>query len=489
MLCTRAVSVMVRALSGAALMMVLAGAPAALASSHREAPQITETPKVDATDFYMFRSYETGREGFVTLVANYIPFQTTYGGPNFFSMDANALYQIHIDNDGDAREDLTFSFRFQNALRDISLNIGGAQVPVPLYNVGPIGPGAAQNAALNILETFTLDLTYGDQYTGRRVSLRSPSGARVFPKPADFVGEKSQQDYETYARNHIQEIALPGTSERARVFVGQRKDPFVVNLGEAFDLINLNPLGPVNGKKDSLADNNCTSLIIEIPASFLRGRRDAVIGGWTTASLPQVRLLTSQPTFSRPTLEYGQWIQVSRLSMPLVNELVIGLRDKDKFNASRPRGDSQFATYVTNPTLPALIQTLFGVTAPCLPRNDLVSIFLTGVDGLNKPARVTAAEMLRLNVDIPVTPPASQSPLGVLGGDLAGYPNGRRPGDDVVDISLRAVMGAIIPNAGQPGSCAPQGNLPFTDGAFVDASNYDNVFPYLRKPLSSSPQR
>lgn len=457
------------------------------ASSHREAPNITEMPKCDATDFYMFNSYETGREGYVTLIANYQPFQTSYGGPNFFSMDPDALYQIRLDHDGDAKEDITFSFQFKVEPRNLSLNIGDKSVPVALYNIGGIGPGPGQNANLNVLETYTVDIIEGEGK--KKTELKTAQGVRNIPKPADFVGEKSQADYEAYAMNHVFELDLPGTDLNARVFVGQRKDPFVVNLGEAFDLINLNPLGPVNGKKDSLADDNCTSIILEVPASFIKGAGDSIVGGWTTASLPRYRILRFVPTFKLPTIEYGEWVQVSRLGMPLVNELVIGLPDKNKFNASRPKNDSQFATYVTNPTLPAIIESLFGVKAPCLPRNDLVSVFLTGVDGLNKPVGVVGAEMLRLNTSVPAKPAALQNPLGVIGGDTAGFPNGRRPGDDVVDVALRVVMGALYPDAGQPNGCAPGGKLELTDGAFVDASNYNTTFPYLRTPVSSSPQK
>ena len=173
-----------------------------------------------------------------------------------------------------------------------------------------------------------------------------------------------------------------------------------------------------------------------------------------------------------------------------MNELVIGLRDKDKFGASRPRNDAQFAIYVTNPTLPTILGSLFSVTPPTLPRNDLVQVFLTGVPGLNQPANVQASEILRLNTDtitIPAKPRGMQNRMGVIAGDNAGFPNGRRPGDDVVDIALRVVMGALYPDAGQPNGNAPVGNLAFTDGAFLDDSFFDAVFPYLKPPLSFSP--
>jgi hypothetical protein len=467
---------------------VLALAGSALASSHSEAPFITELRKVDATDFYMFNSYEPGRDGYVTIIANYYPLQAPYGGPNYFQLDPDGLYQVHIDNNGDAREDITFSFRFTNSLRQIALNVGGVAVPIPLIQAGTIGPGVDDNAALNVVESYTLDLVYGDQYYGTRIPVRNAAtGATVFRKPVDSIGEKSVPNYETYARNHIFEISLPGLKQTGRVFVGQRDDPFQINLGEVFDLVNLNPVGAPDAKRDILDDANVTSLIIEVPAAFVTRGSDSVIGGWTTSSLPRTRVLNMNPTFLKPAYEAGNWVQVSRLGMALVNEVVIGLPDKDRFNNSRPRDDLQFATYVTNPTLPALLNALFGVTAPCLPRNDLVTAFLTGVPGLNQPANVVASEMLRLNTATPVTPRGMQSSLGVLGGDLAGYPNGRRPGDDVVDISLRVAMGAIIPDAGQPGGCAPSGTLPFTDQTAISDGDFDNFFPYIRTPVPGSP--
>jgi hypothetical protein len=477
---------------------VLAGAVAALcgaamASSHREAPFITEIPKVDGTDFYMFNSYEQGRDGYVTLVANYLPLQNPYGGPNYFQLDPDALYQIHIDNNGDAREDLTFEFRFKNTLRGISLNVGGQMVPIPLIQAGQISAG--NTGALNVLESYSVNVVRGDQFLGDRFPVTNAmTGGDVFAKPVDNIGNKTIPDYNAYANSHIYEINLPGSSLRGRMFVGQRKDPFVVNLGETFDLVNTNPLGPENGESDDLFDSNITSLILEIPAAYLRSGNETVVGGWTTASLHRGRALSGSPTFLKPASETGSWVLVSRLGMPLVNELVIGLPDKNKFNNTRPRHDAQFATYVTNPTLPALLAILFPVQAPCLPRNDLVDVFLLGLPGLNRPAGVVGSEMLRLNTNtdplsggIPAKPKGQQSRLGALGGDLAGFPNGRRPGDDVVDIELRVVIGALIPNAGQPGSCAPNGDLALTDGAFLDDSYFLDQFPYLINPLPGSP--
>jgi hypothetical protein len=462
---------------------------ATLASSHREAPFIAGQPRVDGTDFYMFRSYEPGREQFVTFIANYNPLQDAYGGPNYFTLDPQALYEIHINNDGDARSDLTFQFRFTNTQRDLTVNAGGRNVAVPLTNIGPVNVAGAN---LNVVQSYTIELVRGDPRYGQHEAVTNASlGGHTFFKPVDNIGNKSIDNYPAYAANFVYNAAIPGCATPGRVFVGQRKDGFVVNLGEIFDLVNLNPVGARNAAPNTIADKNVTSIALEVPIACVV-RKDPVIGGWTTASLPQEH--------------NGAWTQVSRLGMPLVNEVVIGLPDKNRFNASDPRQDAQFLTYVTNPSLPVLLNALFGGAAlpPGTPRNDLVSIFLTGVKGLNQPLRVTPSEMLRLNTSIAPTAPAAQNDLGVLGGDLAGFPNGRRPFDDVVDITLRAAMGALC---GQVGDCGsethdPNGGKPYTDGARAagpDAANahasgaespddfYLDGFPYLLNPFPGSP--
>jgi hypothetical protein len=378
-------------------------------------------------------------------------------------------------------QDLTFQFRFANAIQDIALDIGpvGNQktVSVPLINVGAITAG--DTSALNVKESYTVKLVQGAGASATSSNVtKLGSAVTTFEKPVDNIGDKSIADYETYANAHIHDIALPGGFS-GRVFVGQRKDPFVVNLGEVFDLVNLNPLGPVNGEADLLADANVTSIVLELPIDFLVAG-DPVIGAWTTASLRQARVLNPQPVPGTSAVHGGAYTQVSRLSSPLVNEIVIGLKDKDRFNASEPKDDGQFADYVTHPTFPALLEALFGVTAPtAFPRADLVQAFLTGVPGLN--VNGSTAEMLRLNTDIAPTARGAQNNLGVIGGDLAGFPNGRRPGDDVVDIELRVAMGVLLPLVD-----APSGQLPYTDGAYVDDSFFDAVFPYLKTPLAGA---
>lgn len=462
------------------------------ASSHREAPFIAGQPQVDGTDFYMFRSYEQGRADYVTFIANYLPLQDAYGGPNYFDLSDNALYQIHIDNNGDAQEDLTFSFRFATQVNNLSLDIAGESVSVPLKNIGQIGPQPADTGAVNVSQSYQLELISGDRRSGTREAITNANtGAERFLKPMDYIGTKSIPDYQAYADQHIYDITIPGCYLPGKVFVGQRAEPFFVNLGQTFDLVNLNPLGGVDSEVNTLADKNVTSLALEVPVTCLTTGSDPVIGSWTTASVRQAQVVNPRPDFANqkaPVITGGAWTQISRLGMPLVNEVVIGLPDKDRFNASEPQGDSQFATYVTNPTFPALLEILFPGTAVApdlFPRTDLVAAFLTGVDGLNQPQSATASEMLRLNTSIDITGLEQQNNLGVIGGDVAGYPNGRRPADDVVDITLRVAMGALIPDP----AIAPNNTAPLTDGVTLTATDFGNRFPYINTPFAGSAQK
>ena len=500
-----------------AFLAVGATAGVAQASSHREAPFITTHPKVDGSDFYMFRSYEAGRSGFVTLIANYQPLQDAYGGPNYFFMDPQALYEILIDNNGDGVEDLTFQFRFTDKYQGLTVPAGTLQVPVPLTNIGPIS--STNNSAQNVIESYTLTVVRGDRRHGQSASVTDAvTGSDSFAKPLDNIGAKSIPNYADYANSFIHSITIPGCSTPGRVFVGQRMDGFVVNLGETFDLVNIKypveELAPsgINARNiepNSLADKNVTSLALEIPISCLTAGSDPVIGAWTTASIRQAEVVNSTPQSDKstasvgaqpnpigPLVAGGAWVQVSRLGAPLVNEVVIGLPDKDRFNNSVPANDAQFADYVTNPSLPVLLQVLFGgagVKAPNVyPRTDLIEAFLTGVPGLNQPANGKPAEELRLNTATPVTPAASQKDLGVLGGDLGGFPNGRRPIDDVVDIELRVAMGVLLsPFDGSAKDPDPSSDasrqLHYTDGAEPNAANYLQAFPYLNTPIAGSP--
>ena len=324
---------------------------------------------------------------------------------------------------------------------------------------------------------------------------------RSFDKPVDNIGDKTfggPTGYATYAGQHIYNVNIPGCATPGRVFVGQRKEPFYISVGKIFDLINFNPLGPeIGGNNNDLEGKNVSTLALELPISCITAGSEPVIGAWTTASLRQGRLLNPSPPsgLGKASVGGGAWSQVSRLGMPLVNEVVIGIDDKDRFNASKPKDDAaKFADYVTNPVLPALIQTLYpAAMAPTnFPRTDLITVFLKGIKGLNQPANLTVpSEMLRLNTSTPVTAMGAQNSLGVAAGDVAGFPNGRRPADDVVDLTLRVSMGALCVltgasdtlGVGCKSSDAPAGGLAFTDGVRKTSANYGTTFPYLTTPL------
>ena len=442
---------------------------------------IAGMPRLDASDFYMFRSYEPGRQNYVTMIADYVPLQDPAGGPNFFNLDHTGYYDINIDNTGTGKPSFSYRFRFSALTRGLSLPVGGKNVPIPLINAGQITN--ASRSLQNVVETYTVSLVTYSNGVATEQQLADNSGATSFLKPVDDIGDKSVPNYGAYAAKYTYAITIPGCSANGRLFIGQRKDPFVVNLAGTFDLVNYaNPVGDQYDASamDDLALKNVTSIVWETPASCLTKGTDPVVGAWTTSSMG-TKTAGGATTYT----------QVSRLANPLVNELVIGLPDKDKFNGSLPADDAQFATYVTNPTVPALIQALFNTPAPTqFPRQDLIAVFLTGVTGLNAPANLTKpSEEMRLNTSVAITPYGSQSRLGVIGGDNAGYPNGRRPGDDVVDITLRVAMGKLYALGLFGGaSNAPSGNLEFTDGAYTDDTHYLTAFPYVMPPLSPDPQ-
>ncbi len=515
---------------GTGIALALMAVSPALSSSHREAPNITKMPKVDNTDVYAFRSYEPGRAGFTTLISNFQPFQEPGGGPNYFTMDPDAVYEIMIDSNGDAREDLTYQFQFSNTLKDgrgITVNAGGKELPIALRHIGQIS--TSLDPDLGEREFFTLKQIQGDRRSGGIGDVRNASfGTTGFAKPIDNIGNKTIPNYPAYADQFIANIAIPGCATQGRVFVGQREEGFAVNLGPIFDLVNFVPLqgaaDPVYSSgaafpggitqsdvnQELQGHYNVTSLALELPTACITGNGNGVIGVWSSASLPQARTLNPNPTFLEPDSTAGAFVQVSRLGNPLVNELVIGLPDKDLFNAVKPTADAALADYVTNPTFPIILDALFrapvrsviggsGTIAPTnYPRNDLVAVYLTGIPSLNQMSTVTASEMQRLNTLITATPLAQQRALGVVADDLGGFPNGRRPGDDVVDITLRVAMGRLchpfpintVPT--QLGLCrpadAPTGLAAYTDGAPTNANRFLNRFPYLNPALRGSPR-
>jgi hypothetical protein len=552
----------------------------AQASSHREAPFISKNPKVDGTDFYMFQSYSSdriqgdGTSAFTTIIANYIPLQDAYGGPNYFSFDPEAIYEIHVENSGDAVEDITFQFKFTNALNAVSakgvaLNVGGKQnsVPTTQANIfikdgnGPAvteanehgtftvgNPVANTTGVLNVQETYTIQMIKGPRRSNAGTAVQhATTNATTFKKPIDNIGARtfgesaaSTAKYKAYADAHIYPVKFPGCDTNGKVFVGQRAEGFRVNLGLIFDLVNA-PLGTITnaanrnafngGPFDNTLNKNVSTIALEVPTKCLTSdglvpanSTRPILGGWTTASVRQARVINPQATYGRPSKEGGAWAQVSRLGMPLTNEVVIGIADKDRFNSSEPSGDTQFLDYVTNPTLPQILQAIFGgASTPVFPagtvaRTDLVTIFLTGITGVN--ATGSTAEMLRLNTKLPTKPAATQTggpfstpnnfsglgaalcfpydtncknganiaacftpTLATAGCDTGGFPNGRRPGDDIVDIELTVLLGYFVPQAS-----APFGGTVLHDAVLNEASQFDDTFPYLKTPYSGDPQ-
>jgi hypothetical protein len=425
------------------------------ASSHREAPFISGDPLADATDVYAFVSPD--RPNSVTLIANYIPAEVAPAGPNFYRFGDDVLYEINIDNNADAKDDLSFQFRFRN-----STNNGNTF----LYNTGQVT--SLNDPDLNQEQFYSVSMLKGVDHED---SLREGKViARNLQVAPANVGPVSYPD----GYRKLADQAIYNIGDGVKVFAGPRDDPFFADLGGIFDLLQ-----GIEGE-DYLADLNVHTIAIQVPTDMLTKGDRTTIGVRTTSYRQSMSVLRpiGQPGSQNndPNSSSGPWVQLSRLDMPLVNELVIPLKDKNRWNGSQPRFDSQFASYVLDPEPARLIEGILGVDVPSPPRNDLATIFLTGIPGLNKPAGVVPSSQLRLNTAIP--PSTNPSRLGVLGGDNAGFPNGRRPADDVVDIELQALAGGtpLTPDFNHP----PNNQI----GDLVDANDVPlrNGFPYLADP-------
>ena len=448
-----------------ATMAVFALAPrGGIASSHREAPFIATDPTADGTDLYAFVSPDDPDT--VTFVANYNPLEEPAGGPNFHGFGDDVRYQIHVDNDGDAKAEINYQFRFQTT-------VGNGDTF--LYNTGPVD--SATDPDLNIKQSYSV----GRVEKGKKTRL-----GRDIPVTPANVGPRSTPNYGPIADGTV--ASLPGG---IKVFAGPRDDPFFVDLGSVFDLGGLRPFNPahvipLNAEDgvDGLRGYNVHSIVIQVPKDQLTADDgpgddpadpDSIIGVWTTSERKSTRVLRSNGS----VVSKGHWVQVSRLGLPLVNEVLIPLKDKNKWNGSVPSQDGRFLEYVQDPELGRLIPGLYpGVTVPDAPRDDLVTVALTGIPNLNQPANVTASEQLRLNMAIPPTPLAEQDRLGLLAGQSDGFPNGRRLGDDVTDILLRAIAGGYpftpdfdVPPNNQLGDGVDANDVPFT-----------GTFPYLATP-------
>lgn len=424
------------------------------ASSHREAPLTAQEPQIDNTDVYAFVSPD--RPDTVTLISNWIPFEEPAGGPNFYFFNPQTEYDIKIDNDGDAKADIVYEWLFDNHVRNNKTF---------LYNTGPVT--SLRDPNLNFYQTYDLvrvDYRNKGGFTRKQLV----NDALVVPS---FVGDASMPNYGRLFRQGITSFG----GGRGRTWAGQADDPFFLDL-RLFDLLYGGDFSEIGD--DTLKGFNVNSMAIQVPKNDLAMGRKAgknpVIGVWSAANRRSIRIQTKEGKQKYR----GEFVQVSRLGNPLVNEVVIPRRDKDRFNASLPVHDAQFLKYVTNPEVPRLVEAIYGIEAPRTPRKDLVQVFLTGVPGLNKPKNVRPSEQLRLNMSIP---PCEEgecpdfSRLGVIGGDLSGYPNGRRLPDDVLDISLQVLEGELIGNPNDLGDAVDTNDKPFMD-----------TFPFLAMPYSGS---
>jgi hypothetical protein len=405
----------------------------------------------DNTDVYAFRSPD--RPDTVTLIADFIPFEAPYGGPNFFNFGDDVRYLVNIDNDGDARADIVYEWRFQSHRKYQNTF---------LYNVGQVT--SLDDPDLNVFQLFTLTRWNVDNDDNATPSV--VGSGQVAPS---YVGNASMPNYPALADQAI--YTFGGT----RAFAGQADDPFYLDL-RVFDLLYGTDLKQVGN--DSLAGFNVHTVALQVPMALLtasgQAPRDAndpsaVIGVWSTTE--------------RQTMD-GTWRQVSRLGQPLVNEVVIDLARKDAFNAIDPTKDAVALDRVVDPEVPKLIQAIYGIPAPPTPRTDLATIFLTGIKGVNQPANVTPSEMLRLNMMVPVT--ASPNRMGVLGGDAQGFPNGRRLTDDVIDIALQAVEGAAYGLLVDPSYKPAAAVATLGDGVNANDKEFRASFPYVAYPHTGS---
>jgi len=444
-------------------------------SSHREAPEIAKDPVADGTDTYAFVSPD--RPDTVTLIANFIPLQKPDGGPNFYEFGDDVLYEIHVSNDGAADPDISYQFRFTTRIR----NAGTF-----LYNTGQIN---------NITDpTWNRPQFYSVTKVANGTSQVLGKG---LPCPPVNVGRRSTPNYAKLSDQAIHQLA-----GGRKIFAGQRADAFHVDLGSVFDLGALRPFNeahlismPAMGGVNSVQSYNVHTIALQVPITELTrdhskptdvNAAKAVIGVWATASRRKARIFDQD---SGSYVGNGPWEQVSRLGNPLFNEVVVPMAEKDQWNARRPGGDSRYATYVNHPELQRLLPVLYPGVFPSLAaytkaRADLHAILLTGipqgvVPGFQNYTGAFEADMLRLNVAIP--PAQSPNDLGLVAGDAAGFPNGRRIDDDVVTIELRAIAGLTIPLV-DPGFIPDGAAGAVQDGTSNTNAASTGAFPYLGLP-------
>lgn len=444
--------------------------PVSIGSSHREAPNTATDPTADNTDVYAFTADDA--QDSLTVVANWIPFEDPAGGPNFYQFDPRARYYVNVDNTGDGRYDVRYRYQFKTKVR----NKNSFAVALP-----PVRSLRDRN--LNVLQTYTVTR---ESYRGGK--LRSERVvARNQPTVPSNIGPKTMPDYGALSQQGIRRLKGGG-----KVFVGQRDDPFFVDLGVTFDSINFRPgtgTGNQGGGKDDLAGYNTHSIVMQVPeravtrngkAAGGAGASNAVVGVWASTERRKLQVTDGSGR------DRGRYVQVSRLGNPLVNEVVIPLGQKDKFNRTQPQDDAKnYGKYVVKPELAKLMNVLFDLGVKENGRTDIVTALLTGVPKLNQiTSKPAAADTLKINLGVP--PSATKNRFGVLAGDNGGFPNGRRLGDDVVDIELRVIGGFLVPE-NQGGK-----KLPLGDGVDQNDKPFLAGFPYVAQPTSgfdSDPKR
>ena len=424
---------------------------ASQAASHREAPLISMDPTADISDFFMFRSYEAGMDDKIVLIMDVIPGEEPSSGPNYFNFDPAVLYAFNIDNNVDGKaSDVRFEFQFKNEFRGLVKDLG---LFLSFLGGGPLpqitaldGPGSE---GLGLRQTYTVTMVKDNK--------RTVLGSGLFAVPSN-VGPRTMPNYEALAAQGIYDLG-----DGARVFAGQRDDPFYIDLGAVFDTLNLRDPGT-----DMLSGFNVHTIALEVPASWLtkdgEGPSDTdfpVLGGYAnTCRRTTTVLRDGEKGELRQTS--GNWVQVQRLANPLVNETIIGTVDKDRWNALDPSREQRFVEYYTNPRLVTALELVFGADAE--PLFDLRDVLLTYTPGNYE----HLSELLRLNISVAPTALADQDPLTVLGGDGAGWPNGRRPIDDVTDVAIRVIGGTNY--------------LTASDAVQVNDLPLPDTFPFLTTP-------
>jgi hypothetical protein len=439
-----------------------------LASSHREAPLTAADPQIDATDLYAFRSPD--KPNTVTIISNWIPFEEPAGGPNFYLWAPRVRYDINIDNNGDARPDVIYRWVFKTHYRTPGSF---------LYNTGVVNH--IDDPTLNIFQTYDLYRLSGDD-TRRLLD--------DVPAAPSNVGEASMPNYMALESEAIQHF---GKNNSSTTLAGQADDPFFLDL-RVFDLVyGCSPTGSgcagstafSETGHDTLKGFNVNTLALQVPEDAVKRSSSSIIGIWTTAERQSTRVQDSNGNVDSS----GDFVQISRLGMPLVNEVVVPVGLKDFFNGSTPRKDAQFLPAVQDPELPRDVKALYGLSVPDsdpgtagIQRSDLISVFLTGLSGLNQPSNVRPSEMLRLNLDTPLCgtggAPACD-PIGVIAGDPQGFPNGRRLSDDTIDVALRVTEGCLL-DQNTPTSCQ------LSDGVGSNDVAFRSQFPYVALPHSGS---